>query len=106
LQILIEGEKPIKAEILGRLLLAAANGELSLEKFDTLSLMLISASVPALDALPKFYEASHGDNAIHGHNLGSFEPLLVSIGVAFRYGTEFRMDECGRDMFRFGFRGL
>jgi hypothetical protein len=103
LQILIEGEKPIKAEILGRLLLAVKDNKLSVTQFNTLSLMLINASVPALYALPRFYEASQGDNAIHGQNLGSFEPLLLSMGVAFRNGTKFQMDECGRDLFYFGF---
>src|SRR5205814_233357 len=103
LQILIEAEKPIKAEILGRLLLAVKDKKLSPAHFDTLSLMLINASVPALNALPRFYEASGGVDFIHGQNLGSFEPLLLSIGVAFRNGTKFQMDECGRDLFNLGF---
>jgi hypothetical protein len=103
LQILIESEKPIKAEILGRLLLAVKDDKLSVAQFDTLSLMLINASVPALYALPRFYEASEGGDAIHGQNLGSFEPLLISMGVAFRNGSKFQMDECGRDLFRYGF---
>jgi len=103
LQILIEGEKPIKAEVLGRLLLAVKDNRLSVTQFDTLSLMLINASVPALYALPRFYKASKGGDAIQGQNLGSFEPLLISMGVAFRNGTKFQMDECGRDLFNFGF---
>jgi hypothetical protein len=102
LQILIESEKPIKAEILGRLLLAVKDNKLSAPQFDTLSLMLINASVPALYALPRFYEASQGRDAIQGQNLGSFEPLLLSMGVAFRNGTKFQMDECGRDLFHLG----
>jgi len=102
LQILIEGEKPIKAEILGRLLLAVKDNKLSVTQFDTLSLMLIKASVPALNALPRFYKASGGADAIQGQNLGSFEPLLISMGVAFRNGSKFQMDQCGRDLFRYG----
>jgi hypothetical protein len=103
LQILIESEKPIKAEILGRLLLAVKDKKLPPEKFETLSLMLINASVPAINALPTFYERSGGRDFMHGQNLGSFEPLLVSMGVAFRNGDKFQIDECGRDMFQLGF---
>ncbi len=103
LQILIEGEKPIKAEILGRLLLAAKDGKLSTDQFETLTLILINSSVPALQALPNFFEISGGENFVQNRDLGGNEPLLVSMGVATRYGTKFEVTELGRRLFDLGF---
>ena len=103
LQILIESEKPIKAEILGRLLLATKDEKLSPNEYETLTLILIGGSVPALQALPKFFETSGGENFLHDRSLGGIEPLLVSLGVATRYGTKFEVTELGRRLFEFGF---
>ena len=103
LQILIESEKPIKAEILGRLLLAVKDGRLSTDQFETLTLILINGSVPALQALPKFFEISEGENSLHNRDLGGNEPLLISLGVAKRYGTKFEVTELGRRLFDLGF---
>ena len=68
-----------------------------------MTLILINGSVPALQALPKFFEISEGENSLHNRDLGGNEPLLISLGVAKRYGTKFEVTELGRRLFDLGF---
>ena len=103
LEILIEGEKPLKAEILGRLLRALAVKDISYEQFDVTSLLVLSGSVPALKAVPTFFEISDGKRFLHSRDLGRTEPLLTSLGIASRYGTKLEVSEVGLLLYRFGF---
>ncbi len=102
LHLLIEAEQPMTAEILGRLLRALADGRLSFEQFDSLSLLLISASVPALRAIPTFFKNSGEKTMLHG-DTRDFEPLLLSLGVASRYGSKLEVNELGQLLNPIGF---
>ena len=101
--IVSESEKPIKAEIIGRLSLALAKYQVSLEEYYTISLIIQSASVAALKALPAFLDSN--GNICHKSSPGGIpeEGLLLSLGVAMRHGNMFRIDETGQRLARFGF---
>jgi len=103
LEVLIEGEKPLKAEILGRLMRFLADGAISYQQFDTMSLLVLNGSVPALKAIDRFFDTSGGECFVHGHDLQGIEPLLTSLGVAARYGTKFQVSEFGQLLHKFGF---
>jgi len=102
LEVLIEGEKPLKAEILGRLMRFLAEGAISYDQFNITSLLLLNGSIPALKALDTFFKISGGRYFVHSGNLKGTEPLLISLGVGSRHGTKFEVSEFGRVLHQFG----
>lgn len=103
LEVLIEAEKPLKAEILGRLMRFLADGAISYQQFDITSLLLLNGSVPALKAIERFFDLSGGECFVHADDLQGTEPLLISLGVASRHGTKFEVSQFGQLLHNFGF---
>lgn len=99
-QILFESEKPIKAAILGRLISALARQLITKDDFDSLSLVVLSGSVPALKSLESFCTKS-GFAVTQNHV--PEEPLLLSLGIASRYGSSFTISDLGKKLYNFGF---
>jgi hypothetical protein len=108
-QLLIDSHKPVKAEIVGRLFAAVAAKRLSVEDFNTLCLLVLSASVPALHALDSLctglgnftmYDAStHPGPA----RLVEEEPLLHGLGVLSRDRIGLHVSVLGQKLYVFGF---
>ena len=101
IQILFESEKPIKAAILGHLIGALANRAISKDEFDSLSLIVLSGSVTALKSFEAF--CAKTGYAVTHQNRGPEEPLLLSLGVASRYGTGLTISDLGKKLYDHGF---
>jgi hypothetical protein len=104
LSILIEGEKPIKAQILGNLIISLAKEEITKDEFDTMSLIVLSASVPAINALSAFFKKNKDLSHTHNSKVEE-EPLLLSMGICSRNGTLFKISELGEKLYIFGIKG-
>lgn len=104
LSILVEATKPIKAHLVGKLVKAASLGYITIQELDFLSQLIQAASVPALMALPSFFEKA--ENRPFISNVRTLEePLLFSIGLASRHGSLLRISEYGEKLFQYGFEG-
>ena len=98
--VLMESEKPVKAQLLGNLMDALVKQKISFDDFNDLSLIIHAASTPALMALP-VHVNEHGFNASCRSTRN--EGLLSSIGLCARYGTHLTINELGRLLYQFGF---
>ena len=104
-EIITESEKPLKAEILGNLSVALSKLNITVDEYYILLLIIQSSSIPALNSIKEFME--HSDNKGYINGLKSCvkeEPLLVSIGIANRFGTGLRLDENGKKLAEFGLK--
>lgn len=101
--VIVGAQKPVKAEVLGNFAVALARGDLTLDDYNTLALMVHSCSVSALLALPEFLNNNGGK--LHCSRPGPVadEGLLFSLGVGTRHGNMFRIDERGRQLAQHGF---
>lgn len=106
LAVLLESEKPIKCELVGKLLVALARQEITAEEFETLSLVIQAAAVPSLTSLPKFFGLSEGKPFKHSTQSIPQESLLLAAGLATRSGTMFRVSPIGITLFVHGFGGV
>ncbi|ARR51892.1 hypothetical protein ETN89_20540 (plasmid) [Photobacterium damselae subsp. damselae] len=94
-EIISESEKPIKAELLGNLSVSLSRQQISLEDYNTILLVIQSASVAALRALQAFLNANGLSRYKSGYGRIKEEGLLLSLGVATRYGNMFRINDIG-----------
>ncbi|MBQ0822695.1 hypothetical protein KBI52_21140 [Microvirga sp. HBU67558] len=101
--IILEASKPLKAALLGNLVRAVADDSLDKASFEKLSQLIHSSSVPALRAIPSFLLANENP---YKSGIGEIpeEPLIMSMGLATRSGTMFRMSRDGEALWRWGFR--
>ena len=102
--VLIDANKPIKCELMGKLLGAASRGMVTPQDLSTLSQIIYTASVPALESIPAFFAKTSGKLVEHGGDFPQ-EFLLISTGLAGRYGTALRVSELGLTLYKFGFNG-
>ena len=102
LSVLMEAQKPIKCQLIGKLLGALARDRISKNDFDTLSLVVLAASIPALNHVPIF-AALPRKNGIPPPELRMAEPLLASAGLIFRFGTGINLTEAGKLLLEHGF---
>jgi hypothetical protein len=102
-EIILESEKPLKAKLIGNLSKSLARNELNLEYYNTLALLIQASSVAALRALPEFISAN--GNRCFKHSNGGIpqEGLLLSLGVATRFGSGFQVDVFGQALAIHGF---
>ncbi|PZP54860.1 MAG: hypothetical protein DI586_08610 [Micavibrio aeruginosavorus] len=105
MSILLEGEKPIKASLYGKLLAARIRNLLSHEEFEIIAMIIYAASVPALNAIKSYFRRTNGKPYITHAGAVEEEPLLMSLGVASRFGNGFRVDERGQNFYRYCFDG-
>lgn len=99
-----DSSKPMKATIVGHLIAALCNEQISYKEYDALVHMVHDASLTALATLPEYFERSEGKATLRNMSF-SEEPLLQSLGVAQRSGYMFRISELGQLLYRFGFGG-
>lgn len=102
--IAVDSSKPIKATIVGRLFAALCNEQITYGQYDRLVHIVHSSSVAALQALPEFFARTNGAAHISAHTVTE-EPLLLSCGIAHRFGNAFRISDLGQVLYRFGFDG-
>ncbi len=86
-EIIIESQKPIKAEILGNLTYFLAKSNIRLEDYNNLLLIVQNASVTALRALPKFLESNGGKTSKLANGGVAEEPLLLSAQFSLSVGN-------------------
>lgn len=102
-EIILESEKPLKAELIGKLSKALAKNTLNLEYYNTLALLIQASSVAALRALPEFIKANGGSCCKRSNGGVPQEGLLLSLGVATRIGSIFQVDVIGQALAIHGF---
>jgi len=109
-QLLLDSHKPVKAEIVGRLFAAVAAQRLSVDDFNTLCLLVLAASIPALHALDSLCTGLGNftlhDDSIFSHGLSRLveeEPLLLGLGVASRDRTGLHISVLGQKLYVLGF---
>ena len=100
--IITESEKPLKTKILGNLSVALSRCEINLDDYYTLALIIQVGSIPALNAILSFMEESNFKGHINSAGNIDEEGLLVSLGIALRFGTGFRLDKRGMKLAEFG----
>ncbi|MFQ5329537.1 MAG: hypothetical protein ACE5D4_06065 [Thermodesulfobacteriota bacterium] len=105
LSILIESQKPIKATMVGSLVVALVRGQISKQEFDDMSLLIQSSSVPALTALQYFFKRTRGKPYAREAQCHE-EPLLMSLGVGSRNGGTFQISKIEKKLFYYGCRDL
>lgn len=100
LQILCESFKPVKAGITGSLLRALIDKNFDYAQFDRLLHIVHAASIPSLKALRAFCKAN--GTSLDGN--WAEEPLILSLGVGFRYGTRFHLSNDGCQLFEYALK--
>ncbi|PKG59076.1 hypothetical protein, partial [Shewanella sp. GutDb-MelDb] len=95
--------KPLKAKILGQLIVGLANGKLNVSEYKTLAYIIHSCSIPALLALEKYYQNNNSSVKNMSARLEN-EGLLISLGVATRQVNKFRIDELGEKLAKYGMK--
>lgn len=104
--VMIESLMPLKAEILGRLVVALGSGALSKEQYDRVSLVVHSAPHLSLELFPEFWKRSDNRAGYTTHsNLDGMEGYIMATGVASRHGNMLRMSEDGKALWQFGYKG-
>lgn len=104
LQIACDSSKPYKASIVGNLLAAMLSGRIDYLAYDRLTHIVYSASIPALQAFQRDMASTAGNPYIQNRSFGS-EPLMLSMGIASRYGNKLTISDDGILLYRFGFAG-
>jgi hypothetical protein len=100
-----DSSKPMKAAIVGHLVAALCNEQITYKDYDALVHMVHDASITALATLPEYFERSEGRATFRNMSFPE-EPLLQSLGVAQRSGFMFHISELGQLLYRFGFGGV
>ena len=106
MSVLLEGQKPIKSTLIGRLMGSLAEERIDLAEFQALSQLIQAGAVPAILSLRDFFETS--DGLAYRRGLGQIveEPLLMSLGFGYRSGNMFRISELGQTLYKHGFGGI
>jgi len=97
LSVLLEAARPVKAEVLGNLTVALAERQITRDTYSELALIVEAASIPSLHALEHYFDQSYPQQT------PKEEPLLLSMGVARRYGNAFLVSEEGQRLYEIGF---
>ncbi len=97
--IIQNSSKPLKAKLVAKLAIGLADGFIREEDFLTLSHIIESASMAALNALEKYLD----ENKPAIHRRVDSEPLLLSMGIAHRNGTMFSISNLGQQLYKIGF---
>jgi hypothetical protein len=97
-----ESSKPFKAGVVGRLLAKMLQGQLAYETYDELVHIVHAAPIPALKALKAFGDSKQGNIGQVHRDHSAHEPLLLSLGVASRFGNALRTSGYGDQLYKFG----
>lgn len=105
LLVVVDSSKPVKAAVVGHLIVALSKEQITYLEYDALVHLVHDASITALAALPIFFEGNQGLSYINGIARTPEEPLLLSLGVASRFGNNFRVSDLGKLLYQYGFAG-
>lgn len=105
LLIATDSSKPLKATIVGNLLAALMEDKLDYGKYNDLVQIVHSASIPALLAFQTYFERTGGLTGSTSRGEIRDESLLMSTGLASRFGNKFTISDLGFLLNSFGFNG-
>lgn len=106
LSILLESHRPLKSQLLGRLLVSLSESRISYEQYDELTLIIAEGSVAALRAIPRYFERRYAkiinDPLPRGRPL---TPHLVSLGLMDLNSMPQEINELAVLIYLHGFNG-
>lgn len=107
LDVIATSVRPLKAELLSGLLTAFSNDEIDDQFYEECSLLISESSSLSLMSLKDFYASTDGDSVWKGRLADAHhtEPMLNSLGVASRHGSQLRISSLGEAIYKYGFRG-
>lgn len=107
LDILVEGERDLKATLFGNLVQARSRKAISYEEFDELSLIIVSGSISALRDVPSFFERTalvpRDERGIYKEKLNT--SYMVSLGLMDMNTIPQQVNQLGKQLYIYGFRG-
>jgi len=96
-----ESETPIKAKIVGNLAYHLSIDDITNVEYLKYSMLVYSASVPALDSLSSYLIENNNKPNSMKHSIEQ-EPLLFSSGFGSRYGSGFNLSKDAINISKFG----
>ncbi|NRG07163.1 hypothetical protein HRF95_04475 [Klebsiella variicola] len=104
IQVLIDSEKPLKATLTSKIVNAINEDRLTVSEAHQLLLIILNASIPALEAIDKFYQNNpNGRTSTMNENARTYGALLMSIGVIHVHGNMTRVTNLGRKLYECAF---
>ncbi|HBM3155051.1 TPA: hypothetical protein R1869_003963 [Klebsiella oxytoca] len=104
IQVLIDSEKPLKAKLTSKIINAIYEERLTVSEAHHLLLIILNASIPALEAIDKFYQNNpKGYTRTLNEDASTYGPLLMSIGVLYVHGDMTRVTELGKKLYENAF---
>ena len=104
IQVLIDSEKPLKAQLVSKLLNAIYEGSIAVPDANELLLIILNASVPSLKALDLFYSSNpQGHASTLSSDARIYGPLLMSMGIIHVHGNMTRITKLGQLLYRHTF---
>ena len=94
-----------RSRLHAKLILAVADGRVTVEEFIIMSETVQSTIVAALRALPAFFAMTSGRPFYRSLHPEQYEPLLNTLGVSARSGNQYRVSELGQKFFEVCFDG-
>lgn len=105
IQVLIDSEKPLKAKLTSKIINAIYEKHLTVTEAHQLLLIILNASIPALESIDKFYRNNpEGYTSTMSEDARTYGPLLMSIGVIHVYGSMTRITELGGKLYENTFK--
>ncbi|HAT1644706.1 TPA: hypothetical protein I8Y12_000554 [Raoultella planticola] len=99
-QVLIDSEKPLKVKLTSKIINAIYEERLTVHDAHQLLLIILNASIPALEAIDKFYQNNpNGHTSTLNEDARTYGPLLMSIGVIHVHGNMTRITELGNKLY-------
>ena len=104
IQVLIDSEKPLKAKLTSKIVNAINEDHLTVSEAHQLLLIILNASIPALEAIGAFYKNNpEGYTRTLNEDASTYGPLLMSIGVFHVHGNMSRVTELGKKLYENAF---
>jgi len=101
IQVLIDSEKPLKAQLVSNLLNSIYEGKIPVPDANQLLLIILNASVPALMALELFFRTSpNGYTSTRSPDAQTLSPLLMSMGIIHVHGNMTRVTKLGQLLYQ------
>lgn len=105
IQVLIDSEKPLKAKLTSKIINAIYEKRLTVSEAHQLLLIILNASIPALESIDKFYRNNpEGYTSTMSEDARTYGPLLMSIGVIHVYGSMTRITGLGGKLYENTFK--
>ena len=95
-----------RSRLHAKLILAIAEGRITVEEFVIMSEMVQSTIIAGLRALSAFFEMTSGRPFYRNLSPEQYEPLLNTLGVSARSGNLYRVSELGQKLFEVCFDGV